>query len=219
MKFTNYGSAFGDPVITLDGHETTERVAGERPLAANFGLLCQVQNRGTARQARDSFLATYRKLARGRPFAQTLGAFLHCKGDAADWAGLQERLPFQPSVRDLVTGRVDELFTRGEHESLVTGFERLMASILTHSRTPSTVADLHDQVLVIGPELEFLWERPQIDTGCRVPGLPVYVVGDAAGIAQGIVQAAMMGVAAGQAIACSRDLILLPPAPWGSGPR
>ncbi|MET9648583.1 DNA polymerase subunit beta [Streptomyces syringium] len=219
VKFTNYGSAFGDPVITLDGHETTERVAGERPLAANFGLLCQVQGRGTARQARDSFLAIYRKLARGRPFTQTLGAFLHHRDDAGDWAGLRERLPFQPSVRDLATGRVDELFTGGEHTSLATGFERLMASILAHSSTPSTVADLHDQVIVIGPELEFLWERPQIDTGCRVPGLPVYTVGDAAGIAQGIVQAAMMGIAAGQAIARSRDLAGPMTAPRGSGLR
>lgn len=41
IKFTNYEGSFGDPVITLDGHETTERPTGERALSANFGLLCQ----------------------------------------------------------------------------------------------------------------------------------------------------------------------------------
>lgn len=31
------------------GHEATERVAGARPLAANFGLLCQIALPGTMR--------------------------------------------------------------------------------------------------------------------------------------------------------------------------
>ena len=41
VKFTHYQDAFGEPIITLDGHETLERESTGRPLAGNFGLLCQ----------------------------------------------------------------------------------------------------------------------------------------------------------------------------------
>ncbi|MER5354632.1 DNA polymerase subunit beta [Kitasatospora sp. NPDC002551] len=203
LKFTHYQGAFGDPVITLDGHETTERPApvDGRDLAANFGLLCQSSGRGNALQARDSFLAAYRELASGRPFTQRLGAFLDRRDETADWTELAAALPFQPSVADLATGRVDLLFTDDEHASLTAGVRRLLASILDHAGHPATLTALADQVLVVGPELEFLWDKPAVDTTCRVPGLPVYVVGDSAGIAQGIVQAAMMGIAAGRDIA------------------
>ncbi|MFE3452808.1 hypothetical protein ACFXJ8_28170 [Nonomuraea sp. NPDC059194] len=200
IKLTNYQSAFGDPVITLDGHETTERPCGDRPLASNFGLLCQVQGRGNALEARDSFIATYRQLNQGRPFAQSLRAFLDRTGDLGSWRELEARMPFQPSIQDLSAGRVDRLFTDAEHASLTAGFRRFMGAILAHSGRALTVDDVLDDILVVGPEMEFLWDKPQIDADCKVPGLPVYVVGDSAGIAQGIVQAAMMGIAAGRAI-------------------
>ncbi|MGG8410497.1 DNA polymerase subunit beta [Streptomyces sp. 12297] len=214
IKVTNYQGAFGDPVLTLDGHETTERIPGQRPLASNFGLLCQVQGRGNALQARDSFIATYRELAGGRPFAQSLRGFLERRPDGGTWLELQERMPFQPSVMDLTTGPVDRLFTRAEHDSLTAGFRRFMGSILAHSRLGLGVDDILDDVLVVGPELEFLWDKPAVDADGRVPGLPVYVVGDSAGIAQGIVQAAMMGIAAGRAIA-GTGAGVRPPTPTG----
>jgi uncharacterized FAD-dependent dehydrogenase len=200
IKLTNYQAAFGDSVITLDGHETTERPCGDRPLASNFGLLCQVQERGNALEARDSFIGTYRELNQGRPFAQSLRAFLDRTADPGDWPALAARMPFQPSIQDLSAGRVDRLFTDPEHASLVAGFRRFMGGILAHSGGTLTVDDVLDDVLVVGPEMEFLWEKPQLNADFQVPDLPVYVVGDAAGIAQGIVQAAMTGIAAGRAI-------------------
>ncbi|MBV9024277.1 MAG: DNA polymerase subunit beta [Streptomycetaceae bacterium] len=204
LKFTHYHNAFGPAVITLDGHETTDRVPAERPLAANFGLLCQVQGRGNAEGAQASFLGTYRDLAQGRPFAQTLGDFLDRTPEAVPWPDLQQRLPYQPSVLDLTTGPVHELFTPEEHASLTAGLDRVLGSILWHAGSAVSTRDLADQVLVVAPELEFVWEQPELDAGCRVPGLPVYVIGDAAGIAQGIVQGAMMGMAAAQAIAAGQ---------------
>ncbi|MEU5383934.1 DNA polymerase subunit beta [Kitasatospora cineracea] len=211
IKFTRYEDAFpGGEVITLDGHETTERPAPAdgRALAANFGLLCQVSGRGAARQALDSFLADYRALSGGHPVVQSLGAFRTRRDDTAFWPELSAQMPFQPSVADLATGRVDQLFTDAEHASLSAGFERLMTAMLTHAHLPADPAALDDQVLVVGPELEFLWERPPVDEHGKVPDRPVYVVGDSAGIAQGIVQAAMMGIAAGRDIAKRRRTIL-----------
>ncbi|MFG3701599.1 NAD(P)-binding protein [Micromonospora sp. NPDC047620] len=201
IKFTNYQRSFGREVITLDGHETTERSPGTRPLAANFGLLCQLARPGTSTAVRAEILSDYWRLSAGRPVAQSLRAFMARTDEPRSWPELAAAVTFEPSVKDLTTGRLDSLFTGAEHASLIESFRRVMGSILDHAGTGLTVDDLTDDVLVIGPEVEFLWDRVPVDQDCRVPGLPIYVVGDAAGIAQGIVQAAMMGVAAGEAIA------------------
>ncbi|WP_155246800.1 NAD(P)-binding protein [Salinispora arenicola] len=200
IKFTNYQGAFGAPVITLDGHETTERVAGARPLAANFGLLCQIARPGTSADVRAEILSDYWQLSGGRPVAQGLRAFESRTAEPRSWPQLAAAVTFEPSVTDVRTARLDRLFTGAEHASLVEGFRRVMGAILDHDGAGVSVDDLADDVLVIGPEIEFLWDRVPVTADCQLPGLPIFVVGDAAGIAQGIVQAAMMGIAAGDAI-------------------
>lgn len=202
IKFTNYQDAFGEPVITLDGHETTERAAVDgRALAANFGLLAQVAGRGDATAARESFLTGYRKLGAGRPMVQSLKDFLNRSTEQPGWPELSARMPFTPSIADLRTGPVHELFTASEHASLTAGATQLLGAIQRYRRSGEPLAELAEQILVVAPELEFLWGKPRTDASCRIDGTPVYVVGDAAGVAQGVVQAAMTGLAAGSDIA------------------
>ncbi len=204
VKFTHYHSAFGASVITLDGHETTERSStSDRPLAGNFGLLCQVQGRGDAEASQTSFLDTYRRMNDGRPVVQRLSRFLARRHEPLSWPELERCCAFQPSVHDLTTAPVHTLFTGEEHASLAAGLRRVMNSILRHANLPNVpenIDQLADQILVLAPEFEFAWQRPAMDSTCQVPGHPVYVVGDAAGVAQGIVQGAMMGVAAARGI-------------------
>jgi uncharacterized FAD-dependent dehydrogenase len=200
IKMTNYQDSFGPEIITLDGHETTERVPGGRPLAANFGLLVQL-NRGRSGASVQGILDDYRKLSGGRPAVQTLGSFLRRLSDDATWPEICSRLSFEPSVVDLVPARVDLLFREDEHADLIAGFSRVMDAILAHGRFERTHDELENEIVVIGPEIEFLWDRVAVDANCQVSGLPLHVLGDAAGIAQGVVQAAMMGIAAGESIA------------------
>ncbi|MET9539091.1 hypothetical protein ABZY16_16555 [Streptomyces sp. NPDC006553] len=147
-------------------------MAGERPLASNFGLPCQVRDRGNVLQARDPLDATYRRLAGGRPFAQGLRGFLACRADTASRQELQACMPFRSSVLDLTAGPVDQLFTDAEHTGLTAGFRRFRGSILAHSPLGLTVTGILDDVLVVGPELEFLWDKPVIDAHCQVPACP-----------------------------------------------
>ncbi|MBM0277005.1 NAD(P)-binding protein [Micromonospora arborensis] len=201
IKFTNYQRSFGREVITLDGHETTERTPGQRPLAANFGLLCQLARPGTSTEVRAEILSDYGRLSAGRPVAQSLRAFMARVAEPRSWPELAAAVTFEPSVKDLNTARLDTLFTDAEHASLVESLRRVMGSILDHADVDISLDELADDVVVVGPEVEFLWDRVPVDKDCKVANLPISVVGDAAGIAQGIVQAAMMGVAAGDAIA------------------
>lgn len=200
IKLTNYQDSFGTEIITLDGHETTERVPNDRPLAANFGLLVQL-SREWPDAPLEGILDDYRKLSGGRPAVQTLGSFSRRVADVGTWSEIRSRLAFEPSIVDLVPARVDLLFRDDEHTDLLAGFGRVMDAILAHGRFRRTHTDLENEILVIGPEVEFLWDRVDVDANCQIPGLPLHVLGDAAGIAQGVVQAAMMGIAAGQSIA------------------
>ncbi len=54
--------------------------------------------------------------------------------------------------------------------------------------------------IVVGPELEFLWDEIEIDADGQTSIAGLYVLGDAAGLAQGIIQAMMMGIRAGERI-------------------
>lgn len=202
IKFTRYQSEFPFDVITLDGHETLERESGDRPLAANFGLLVQGPEAGSVEDAefQRQIFGRYRELSRGRPAVQTLRSFVEGVCDKRTWPEIMAQLPFEPSVADLTSAPVHELFTDFQRRTLSEEFNRFMAPILEleYGDQPSR---LLDEVIVIGLEAEFLWDEVAVSAAAEtsVPG--IFVAGDAAGLAQGIIQAMMLGAAAGREIA------------------
>lgn len=205
VKFTHYQKAFGDPIITLDGHETLERVAGDRPLAGNFGLMCQTRmldaDADQSTYLQETLVPAYRQLNEGRPVVQTYADFRSRTAPVLLWSDLAAKLRFEPSVHDLVTAPLDSLFSDDEHVSLVRGFEKIMRPMLELGDSTITIDEIADQVLVMGLELEFLWSHVKLDNTAQTPVQNIFVVGDAAGIAQGVVQAMMMGMRAGEAAA------------------
>lgn len=206
IKYTNYQTAFGDEIITLDGHETLERTPhGDRELAGNFGLMCQLPPSGpvTDAETQDALFGRYRKIAGGRPIGQRLRTFIERRDEPMSWDDLSRALPFESSVDDLVTGPVFALLTKEQHASIVQGFRELMLPIMATAGEHPDVSALLDEVVVLGLEAEFLWNQVEVDEHTRtdLPGL--YVVGDAAGYAQGIIQGMMTGFAAGDRIAAN----------------
>lgn len=205
IKFTNYQTAFGEPVITLDGHETVERQHGDRPLAGNFGLLCQTtpldDHSDRSAYLEREILQPYRDLSQGRPVVQTFEDFRRRRTPRGDWATLSDGLSFEPSVHDLSVAPVHSLFTEEQIDSLVDGFLSIMRPMLALADRNLTVDDIASEILVIGLEIEFLWSHVQIDETVQTPRKGIYVVGDTAGIAQGVIQAMIMGLRAGRSIA------------------
>jgi uncharacterized FAD-dependent dehydrogenase len=203
IKFTNYQQAFGDPIIVLDGHETCERQPVDRDLAGNFGLLCQIDEseKNIADWLEHAVLAPYRRISGGHPVVQRLRTFFNCMSEFITWQELQASLPFEPSVADLVTGSVYELFPKRDHATIVQNFCQLMGPILRIAGSDSKVSDLLDEILVIGLELEFLWNQIAINEHCETPQRGIFVIGDSAGLAQGVIQAMMMGLQAARCIA------------------
>jgi uncharacterized FAD-dependent dehydrogenase len=205
VKFTHYQGAFGDPpLITLDGHETLERVTTDRPVAGNFGLMCQAReleaDADRSPYLQKVLLEPYRQLNGGRPVVQTFAEFCARRAPAQAWDDLAASLPFEPSVRDLATAPLHSLFTDDEHASLVEGFDNVMRPMLKLGGSAAKVGDLAGEILVIGLELEFLWSHVAVDDTAETPLRNLFVVGDAAGIAQGVIQAMMMGMRAGETV-------------------
>lgn len=202
IKFTRYQSEFPFDVITLDGHETLERTPDDRPLAANFGLLVQGPEAGSVEDAefQREIFGRYRELSQGRPVVQTLRSFVEGVRDERTWPEIMTQLPFQPSVADLTSAPVHELFTDFQRRTLSEEFNRFMAPILEleYGDHPSR---LLDEVIVIGLEAEFLWDEVTISATAETSVSGIFVAGDAAGLAQGIIQAMMLGAAAGREIA------------------
>lgn len=205
VKFTHYQDAFGEPIITLDGHETLERESTGRPLAGNFGLLCQTvtldsdADRSQFLQRR--LIEPYRRLNEGRPVVQTFVDFRRRTAPTETWEQLAKRLNFEPSVHDLATAPLDSLFGEEQHASLVQGFANVMRPMLELGGFTETIGDIEDEVLVMGLEVEFLWSHVAVDPSTETTQPNLFVVGDAAGIAQGVIQAAMMGMKAGETAA------------------
>lgn len=196
IKFTRYFSGFGMDIITIDGHETVERVAGDRPLAGNFGLLCQLTEDRTVAD----FVENYSRELGGRPGAQSYNDFFgRTIATTSSWHALNSALPYEPSLKDLHLSRLDVLFTEDELNATRIGFERVMEPILDAQGI--TLSSISSQILVVGPEIEFFWDEVEISESCETSEPDLFVVGDKAGVAQGAVQAAMTGIAAARAIA------------------
>jgi len=205
VKYTNYQTAFGLPVITLDGHETLDRLPpADRELAGNFGLMCQLPPDGQATdpEFQERLFGLYREIADGRPIAQRLRTFEARTDEPMAWPDLARSLPFEPSVNDLRTGPVHALLSDEQHAAISLGFRDLMGPILDVAGDDRGLDALLDQIVVLGLEVEFLWNRVPLSEDSETNISNLFVVGDAAGYAQGIVQAMMMGLAAGQRIGC-----------------
>ncbi|WP_129286751.1 FAD-dependent oxidoreductase [Streptomyces sp. GZWMJZ-114] len=204
IKYTNYQTTFGVPLITLDGHETLDRIpVGERELAGNFGLMCQLQADGEAHEAKfqDRMFGKYREIADGRPIVQRLRTFTDRVDEPLDWSELSDSLPFVPSVADVKTGPVHELLNEAQHDAIVHGFRELIEPILEVAGEEADPDRLLDEVIVWGLEVEFLWNKVALSENAETSASNVFVVGDAAGYAQGIIQGMMMGYAAGDCVA------------------
>ncbi len=204
VKFTNYQDAFGDEIVTLDGHETLERQAGTRPLSGNFGLMCQAERLDTHAESSAELdqrvLAPYRTLNHGRPVVQTFRAFSARDEHSECWEDISASMPFEPSVDDLLAAPLHRLFTDRQLASLVNGFENVMRPMLALGGYDTAPDLLADEILVIGLEIEFLWSRVAVDDNGETPEPGLFVAGDVAGVAQGVIQAMMMGLRAGRTI-------------------
>jgi uncharacterized FAD-dependent dehydrogenase len=187
IKFTDYGTH-----TLLDGHVIPEDESGG---TANFALLAQLKDdSGLPRDAswvEAHLLAPYRALRDdrpGKPVLQWFPDFRDNRVSCVDLKQFASRAGFAPSLKDYRIANLAGILPADVHAALTDSFVELMGIFAE--------ADVTDQVGVMGLELESLWDELELTEGMQttLPGL--YAAGDCTGLAQGILQAAVGGLAA-----------------------
>jgi len=191
IKYCHYQDQLSSPVIFLDGHTHVDHAPqlehGEGP-SGNLALLVQQRVEDPGHWVNHDLVPRYMALFGGRPAYQGLSAFM----------GTPEEHRVTPSVRDIQLGRIEELFSVEAMRGLRAAASDLL-DVISHISGVNR-STLIAESTVMAPELEFFWPQVHVSPAfeTEVPGL--YVIGDAAGIAQGNLQAAITGIAAAQHI-------------------
>lgn len=204
VKFINYYNLFDSSLIFIDGHKTSERVSldSSKELSSTFGLLSQYNNSvfGGLDWIINKFVPKYISISNGKPLVQTYRNFRGKKNMDPCWDELKNIIPFDVCINDLRTGPLFDLFDSQSHKNICIIFEKMMCSIGSIVHKGFEIDTILDEVLVVGPEVEFFWPRSELNEFCETKLDGCYIVGDAAGYGQGIVPAMMMGLAASEKI-------------------
>jgi len=193
VKFTDYGDH-----TLLDGH-VVEELGGT---VGNIALLAQLRDEQGAPRNQDwierHLLQPYRGLRAdrpGKPVLQWYPDFRAGTVTCGDVAAFTRRSGVRPSAADVQVANLASVLGADVHTALCSAFEELLASLQPSPR--SHPAGL-ERVGVLGLELESLWDELALTSGMEssLPGL--YACGDCAGLAQGILQAAVSGLAAAE---------------------
>lgn len=195
VKFTDYGDH-----TLLDGHVIAEERA---EASGNFALLAQLRDgAGVSRDTawvEENLLAPYRRLRPerpGKPVAQWYPDFRARALECRSLPEMAQRTGFAPSLRDYGVANLAEILPVEIHAAMIEGFESLLASF---TGTGFTEDDAR-QVVVLGLELESLWDELVLSERMETSLDGLFAVGDCTGLAQGIMQAAVGGLAAAQRI-------------------
>lgn len=199
IKFTDYGDH-----TLLDGHVIPESGASG---IGNFALLAQLRDEGG--RPRDAawvdthLLAPYRALRSdrpGKPVLQWYPDFRNQRLTCTDLAEFTRHAGHAPTLRDYQVADLAGILPADVHAALCTVFEELITAFVGRPLTDREAR----QVAVIGLELENLWDELALTDGMEtsLPGL--HAAGDCTGLAQGILQSAVAGLAAAERILASR---------------
>lgn len=201
IKYTDYGD-----FCLLDGHvAAAEDKIPDENAPGNFALLYQLPtippDIDPLPVVMDRYVAPYKALrpdSPGKPIAQRFRDFRERREGPSTWAELRASLGHRPSVEDLAPARIDSLFKSEEHQGFCQAVERYMKEVLGH--TTDVPPALLDDILVIALELEGLWDVMDVDMHLETSSPGLFVTGDAAGIAQGILQAMATGIVAARRV-------------------
>ncbi|MEU4648629.1 MULTISPECIES: FAD-dependent oxidoreductase [Nocardia] len=205
IKFTDYPA---DGYTLLDGHVIAETGHDDQTVA-NFALLAQLRDETGQPWDLDrvdtELMTPYRKLRTdrpGKPVLQWFPDFVARRVACDSLAEFTRRSGVAPSVADYEMANLAAILPVDVHAALVATFTEL-ADFFTGAQ----IAEYGHRIGVIGLELENTWDEMVLTPDLETTAPRLYAVGDCSGLAQGIVQAAVGGLAAAEHILHQYDLV------------
>ncbi|MFD9206610.1 FAD-dependent oxidoreductase [Streptomyces sioyaensis] len=191
IKFTDYGDH-----TLLDGHVIPE---ADTSSLGNFALLAQLRDEhGSPRNAEwveEHLLRPYRSARSDRPGKPVLQWYPDWRDKqltCTDLEGFARRAGHAPSLSDYQVANLAAILPDTVHTAMRAVFEELMPVFAGHPLE----AGQAEQIAVIGLELESLWDELALSEHMETSFPGLYAAGDCTGLAQGILQAAVGGLAA-----------------------
>ncbi|MBF6574105.1 FAD-dependent oxidoreductase [Nocardia farcinica] len=199
IKFTDYAA---EGYTLLDGHVIAEPGPDEGQAVANFALLAQLREESGKPWDRDrveaELITPYRRLRHERPGKPVLQWFPDFADRRLTCTSLEEftrRSGVVPSVADYQMANLAAILPEPVHTGLVAAFTDLADYF-----TGTAAAQYAHRFGAIGLELENTWDEMALTPGMETTAHGLYAVGDCSGLAQGIVAAAVGGLAAAEHI-------------------
>jgi uncharacterized protein len=195
IKYCNYQDQFQSPVIFLDAHTNVNKSvqSDSKECKGNFALLFQIQTECSARDwVNTSFVSKYSKLFDGKPIWQPIQELI----DENSKSKIDTSI--QPSVKDIYRGNINSLLADEIVQPILSSYRSLCTEA---SRiNGDSISKYYDKTIVMAPAVEFMWDTVDVSSSFETNARNFFVLGDCAGVAQGILQAAISGISAAQAI-------------------
>jgi len=191
IKFVNYSNNY----TFLDGHTTDE----DESDISNFAILTQLKHNDNTplsfNEVEKEYLTKYKNLRTDKSGKPVIQSYIDFKNRTLKNKTLKD---FQNnnimySKLDLEVKRLDKVLDDKIHSSLCQAFEKVFLDFCQYSNF-DFVSSIK-QISVIGLELEFMWNLPHLNSSMETNIENLYMVGDASGVAQGALQAAISSYA------------------------
>lgn len=191
IKFTDYGD-----FTLLDGHVSPEA----NRASSNFALLAQLFDEDGSPASEEwieqNILRRYKFLRPERPGKPVIQRYTDFRDKilrCTDFDTLKLAIGFSPSLSDYGVANLAGIIPDAAHRAFCSVFEEIIA--LCARECGVNIDEIISQTAVIGLELESMWDEITVSKTMQssVPGL--YVCGDSNGLAQGIVQSMVSGLA------------------------
>ena len=195
IKFTDYGE-----YTLLDGH-----IAPESGLkTANFALLIQLKNEdGNSvddNWIQEELIQPYINLRKNRGGKPVIQWYPDFKKNTLTCLSREDyvKLTFcEPSLSDLEFAQLSSIFSKSIHDTFCQVFELLIEQFIAGLDGVS-MEHVLNKVGVVGLELENLWDEIEVDQFMESSLKNLFVCGDCNGLAQGILQSFVSGLAAAE---------------------
>ena len=197
IKTINYGA-----YTLLDGHVVVEKNNNRCP--GNFALIIKNESLNKEdykiKNRINRIIFSYKNLPnRGRPVFQLYKDFKNKSKTMLSIDKIKASLGFLPSINYIKNSDLSVFFNKEEHDFLCKTFEYIFQRLYSLSSLPKNVytrKKILDNMLVMGLELENSWDKLYLKPSMETSVKNIYVAGDATGLAQGVLQAMVSGIAA-----------------------